>query len=227
MQQRRYVIGSRTLRDGVHAGRIGLPEFICVDYFMAPHFRGFRGVMKSPLLLDMAIHTFDQARFIAGVEPCAVYCHEFNPPSSRYEGAAAAVCTFECVDGSVISYRGSWAAEGCATTWESDWRVVGSDGTAIWDGSGLPYSEAPVHIADEGALFSPVQRSDWSATYAGPEGHAGCIDALLSAAARGVRAETDCADNLASLAMVFGALESARRGQRVLISDVVRAASRQ
>ena len=36
--------------------------------------------MDSPLVLDMAIHTFDQARFITGANPISVYCHEFNPP---------------------------------------------------------------------------------------------------------------------------------------------------
>ena len=41
--------------------------------------------MESPLILDMAIHTFDQARFITGADPVSVYCHEFNPPGSWYK----------------------------------------------------------------------------------------------------------------------------------------------
>jgi predicted dehydrogenase len=225
MQQRRYVIGCRTLRDGIAAGRIGRPELICADYFMAPRFGGFRAEMDSPLLLDMAIHTFDQVRFITGIEPTAVYCHEFNPPSSRYRGSAAAVCIFECADGAVFSYRGSWAAEGCPTSWETEWRVDGDLGTAIWDGTGIPSSETAVEPADADALFWPVDRADWAPTFTGREGHAGCIDALFAAVEQGVKPETDCTDNVKSLVMVLAALESARRGERVLIADLIREAT--
>lgn len=89
--------------------------------------------MDHPLIVDMAIHTFDQARFISGTDPISVYCHEYNPPGSWYKGNAAAICIFEMSDGSVFTYRGSWAAEGQNTSWESAWRVTGSEGTALWD----------------------------------------------------------------------------------------------
>src|SRR6266540_353046 len=42
MQNRRYVTGSRTLRDGVAEGRLGSLDFVSADYFMAPYFDGFR-----------------------------------------------------------------------------------------------------------------------------------------------------------------------------------------
>ena len=61
--------------------------------------------MESPLLLDMAIHQFDQARFVAGVEPVAVSCHEFDPAGSWYEGRASAICTFELAMGRLLLSR--------------------------------------------------------------------------------------------------------------------------
>ena len=88
MQNRRFEHGIRTLRDGLAAGRIGSVTTLACDFFKAPHFGGFREEMESPLLLDMAIHQFDQARFVAGVEPVAVSCHEFNPAGSWYAGRA-------------------------------------------------------------------------------------------------------------------------------------------
>ena len=54
---------------------------------------------------------------------------------------AAAICIFELADGSVFSYRGSWSAEGFGTSWNGSWRVVGTAGTALWDGEGDPVAE--------------------------------------------------------------------------------------
>ena len=95
MQNRRYIHAIRAFRDLIASGTIGRPGFVNADFFLGPHFGGFRDVMESPLLLDMAIHTFDQARFIVGSDAVSVYCHEFNPAGSWYKGNAAAVCIFE------------------------------------------------------------------------------------------------------------------------------------
>ena len=39
------------------------------DFFVAPHFGGFRDTMEHILLRDMAVHTFGSARFLAGADP--------------------------------------------------------------------------------------------------------------------------------------------------------------
>jgi ATP-dependent helicase/nuclease subunit A len=116
MQNRRYLKDIRALRGLIEQGAIGELGFISADFFLGPHFGGFREIMESPLILDMAIHTFDQARFITGADAVSVYCHEFNPPGSWYKGNASAICIFEMSDGSVFCYRGSWCAEGAPTS---------------------------------------------------------------------------------------------------------------
>jgi predicted dehydrogenase len=221
MQNRRFEHGIRTLRDGLAAGRIGSVTTLACDFFKAPHFGGFREEMESPLLLDMAIHQFDQARFVAGVEPVAVSCHEFNPAGSWYEGSASAICTFELADGSIFSYRGSWSAEGFGTSWNGSWRVVGTAGTALWDGEGDPVAEI-ARLPAEPELLYPVEHAQWERTWDGPIGHAGCLDDMLSAIAQGRRPETDASDNLKSFAMVLAALTSAREGRRVELGQLVR-----
>lgn len=107
MQNRRYSKNIRAFKKIIDEGAIGKPGIICADFFLGPHFGGFREIMESPLIVDMAIHTFDQARFITGLDAVSVYCHEFNPPESWYRGNAAAVCIFEMDGGPVFSYRGS------------------------------------------------------------------------------------------------------------------------
>jgi predicted dehydrogenase len=48
-------------------------------------------------------------------------------------------------------------------------------------------------------------------------GHAGLIKEFVRCVRTGVRPETYCADNIKSLAMVFGAIKSAEAGKRVPI----------
>jgi predicted dehydrogenase len=102
MQNRRYDPNIRAYQNLIQSGAIGTPGYIGADFFIGAHFDGFRAIMDSPLVLDMAIHTFDQARFLIGAAPVSVYCHEFNPPGSWYQGNAAAICIFEMSDGSVF-----------------------------------------------------------------------------------------------------------------------------
>jgi predicted dehydrogenase len=214
MQNRRYLRHIRSYRDLLREGTIGKVGFVSADFFIGAHFGGFRDAMKSPLILDMAIHTFDQARFITGADPVSVYCHEFNPHGSWYDGNAAAICIFEMSDGSVFNYRGSWCAEGAPTSWESSWRVAGTKGTAIWDGHGMPYAEV-VKPAEGHVFMNAFERVEARPSELAREGHDGCLDEMFAALSEGRKAETDYTDNMMSMKMVFGALESAALGQKI------------
>ena len=222
MQNRRYLPQMHALRNLVR-NEIGTPGFMTANFFIGAHFGGFRDAMSSPLLLDMAIHTFDQARFILGDDPVSVFCQEFNPPGSWYAGGAAAVCLFEFEGGQVLSYNGSWCAEGAATSWEAEWRVMGSAGTAIWDGINAPYAEVVADPQQEGFQRDARRvEAEASQNIPGPEGHFGCLDEMFAALNEGRPPETDGSDNIKSLSMVFGAVESARRGEKVMLSELTR-----
>ncbi len=51
----------------------------------------------------------------------------------------------------------------------------------------------------------------------GNEGHVGCLDEMFMALIEGRKAETDCSDNIKSMAMVFGAIESAKTGKKIIL----------
>ncbi|WP_211748009.1 Gfo/Idh/MocA family oxidoreductase [Paenibacillus sp. Marseille-Q4541] len=216
MQNRRYLRQIRAFRDYLHTGAIGKVGSVHADFFLGPRFGGFRDVMDSPLIVDMAIHTFDQARFITGADPVSVYCHEYNPEGSWYQGNASAICIFEMSDGSVFSYRGSWSAIGLPTSWEADWRVIGNKGSARWDGTHMPISEQLKEQAGD-AFFHEVVQTEVEASWNGREGHVGCLDEMFAALEEGRPAETDSLDNIHSVAMVFGAVESAKTGKKVYL----------
>src|SRR5208282_5064719 len=76
-QNRRYHPSVRRIRRFLNMGAVGKPTGIHCDFFLAPHFGGFREEMAHVLLLDMAIHAFDAARAMTGLEAERVYCREW------------------------------------------------------------------------------------------------------------------------------------------------------
>ncbi|KRF02300.1 oxidoreductase [Paenibacillus sp. Soil766] len=221
MQNRRYNTNIRAFRNMITKGSIGKTGFISADFFIGAHFGGFRDAMDSPLILDMAIHTFDQARYLSGANPISVYCHEFNPAGSWYAGNSSAICIFEFSDGSVFNYRGSWSAEGASTSWEAAWRVIGEQGTIIWDGTTAPYAEVVSPGDQTGKFIRDYTAIQAECSWSGNEGHSGCLDEMFSALRESRPAETDGHDNIQSIAMVLGALESAKSGRKIDLREFI------
>jgi predicted dehydrogenase len=216
VQNRRFIAGVRRIHAFLESGALGEPTSLHCDFFLAPHFGGFREEMEHPLLLDMAIHTFDAARFMADKVPLAVYAQETNPKGSWYAQGAAANAIFEFSDGVTFTYRGSWCAEGAPTSWEASWRFVGTNGSLLWDGA--ERFEARV-VASEGKFLNDLRIVEVPEVHEMEKthGHASVIAEFLAAIEEGRRPETDGTDNIKSLAMVFAAIESAATRERVEI----------
>ncbi len=210
-QSRRYDAGLEAYRRLVQ--RLGPLGILQADFLIGAHFGGFRDEMTSPLLVDMAIHTFDAARFLSGADPVSVYAEEYNPAWSWYAGAACANCLFEMSDGLRFAYRGSWCADGLPTSWDGDWRAVGPTGSAIWEKNGTPYAEL---VSGNDGFIRPVSRVEEPPT-AADGGIKGSLKEFLRALETGETPQGECHHNLKSLAMVFAAVESAKRGERVRI----------
>ena len=216
MQNRRYLPGSAQVRDLINSGAIGEIGLVCADFFIGAHFGGFRDSMENILLLDMAIHTFDQARYMTGLDCEAAYCHEFNTPGSWYQGNASAFCIFEMNGNVPFCYRGSWSAEGASTTWESSWRIVGSKGTLLWDGAAPPVVEQVAQTTGfTRATERVVSQLVWGDRLSA---HAGCLDEMVRALNAGTQPMTSAADNIKSLGMVFAAIDSASTNARCTLS---------
>lgn len=211
-QSRRYDAGLAAFRTLIRE-RIGALGILDADFRIGAHFGGFRDEMDHVLLLDMAIHTFDEARFLSGADPVSVYAEEFNPAWSWYRGNACANCLFEMSNGLRFTYRGAWCAEGLPTSWDGDWRAVGASGTAIWDHNGTPYAEI---VAGSEGFMRPVERHE-APKPSIDSGIKGSLKEFVRALETGETPQGECHDNLKSLAMVFAAIESAQTGQRVKV----------
>ncbi len=213
MQNRRYDPQIRRFRQVLADGALGPITTLHSDFFIGAHFGGFREQMRHVLLLDMAIHTFDAARLLTNADPVSVYCTSWNPAGSWYAHGASAVAIFEMTGGIIYTYRGSWSAEGVRTTWEAEWRAIGTRGSAMWDGGDAMRAQSVA--ADDGFLRPLTDLSLPAGEPAEVRGHAGAIAAFAASLRGGAPPETRAAENIKSLAMVFAAVESAERGAKV------------
>ncbi len=212
-QNYRYQPPIRALKGFLTRNSIGAVEEVHADFFIGAHFGGFRDEMAYPLILDMSIHTFDAARFLTGADPVSVYCHSFNPKRSWYKGDASAVVIFEMSNGSVFSYRGSWCAEGQITDWNSNWRVVGNTGTVLWDGKETFHAQA-VKPGGNHKFLSEMDTLELPIPALTASGHLGVMHEFFDSLKEGRKPETDCTDNIKSLAMVLAAVKSAKSGNK-------------
>ncbi len=213
-QSRRWNPQLFALRDlRLELGRVGS---LTTEFFKAAHFPGFREEMAHPLLVDMAIHPFDSARFLLGSEPVSVYCEAHNPPWSWFRGAASATAVFTMDCGARYSFTGSWCAPGAETSWNGSWRLSAEHGTALWDGEHPP----TVHrAAGEGAADGRHHRGRRG-------GIAWALREFVQALGTGQAPMGEVHENAISLAMVDAAVRSAQAGAPVLLADVLDAAHR-
>lgn len=205
-QSRRYnrqLFSAKRLSSAL--GSVGIAS---AEFFKAPHFGGFRDAMDHPLLLDMAIHQFDMARFLLDADPVSVFCEEYNPSWSWYRGDAGSTAIFEMTGGERFVFTGSWCSPGQETSWNASWRISGEHGTVLWDGDNEPLSSVP-HSGDAGGCEDPGQEIS------------GSLRDFVAAVRTGSTPMGRVHQNIMSLAMVEAAILSASTGARVSVDSLL------
>lgn len=215
-QSRRWD-GKHEVAQRALSAQFGELTTINCDFYIGAHFGGFRDEMDSPLILDMAIHHFDLARFFTGLDAVAVYAHEFNPYGSWYKGDVAATCLFEMSNGALFTYRGSWCAEGCHTSWNGDWRFVGEKGTLLVEKDQMPHGQV---VAVQSGFHRPLKDAKIPAPKIKHSGMHGALREMLTFLRTGKTPQTECHDNFKSLAMVLAAIESSHKKKKVPVPSV-------
>jgi len=218
-QSRRWSSQHLAAAHAVHGNLVGNLTIVNCDFYIGAHFGGFRAEMESPLILDMAIHHFDLARMISGKDPVAVYAHEFNPRGSWYQKDAAASCIFEMSDGVVFTYRGSWCPEGFQTSWNGDWHLIGEFGSIKMEQDKPPQACQAVKPANQGLIW-PREDLPVEQLKVEPASMGGALREMLTFLRTGKQPQTECHDNIKSLAMVFAAMASSRAAKRVLVEPM-------
>ena len=95
----------------------------------------------------------------------------------------------------------------------------GREGTAIWDGHDEIYAEVVAEGDQSGSFIRKYERIEGTLPAMAKTGHHGCLEHMFHALEAGIKPETDCSDNVYSMAMVLAALESAKTGRKIMISE--------
>ncbi|MHB1416323.1 MAG: Gfo/Idh/MocA family protein [Chloroflexota bacterium] len=211
-QNYRFRGANRAVHGEIAAGAIGKPSYIVWEFRKAMRFGGWRDEeMADVLLEDMSLHHFDLMRYFAGANCREIYARSFRPDWSWFKGnpCAAAVVTME--NDVTVSYFGSWVAPGTQTSLNGRVNISGDLGTVEFDTDGsratiMPLGGARRQVMGEWVAFPAIHKA---------------LEAFAHAVQTGETPETDIADNVQSMAMVFAALTSARTGKPVRIADIM------
>jgi predicted dehydrogenase len=203
-QNYRFQRWARTARRTVEKKKHGDLDHLSIKFFRALRSRtGFRQKMEHLLLVDMSIHHFDLIRYVLGADPVKIYARTWNPKWSWSKGDVAAAVIIEMKNGVTVVYDANWVGTERQNTWNGDWVFQFERGRlALRDDvlyeAKVGKEEKPVRLA-----AMPCQNQEYS------------LLEFRRALRENRQPEASGKDNLSSLAMVFAAIESSKRGRAV------------
>ncbi|WP_278089927.1 Gfo/Idh/MocA family protein [Peribacillus frigoritolerans] len=221
-QNYRFKRAPQTVKRVLEKNVIGDIGTVYINFQKSPQFEGFRNEMEEPLIIDMAVHHFDQIRGILGLEPKQVTANSWNPKWSGFKGNAIGSVLFEMEDGVMVNYVGSWVSKGWETTWDGDWRIQGTEGELRWADNKVTFKSSDVFksVFMEGALETNGEMAVDLIQLPSEERLASLEEFALSIH-QNREPETSGKDNLKSLAMVLGANLSVKMRRPVTIDEIL------
>ena len=204
----------RTSRRVLDEGIIGAPGQCDIQFYMNWADMPGSHYVTQPFMLinDMMVHHFDMMRYVLDCDPISVQATTWNQPWGWHAGDACHSIVFQYESGLVATHVANGAAVGSRTSYNGDWRIEGPNGSLDWKGDKLSYSH--LHRADEIVDARPIEQ-----VKVAPSEQA-MMDEFFVAIAGNRAPECSAQDNLKSLAMVFGAIQSAREKRVVMLSEM-------
>jgi predicted dehydrogenase len=194
---------------------MGRISAVSVEFHKGPHFGGFREAMPYPLIIDMSIHHFDLMRYLIGSDAVSVYGRSWNPAWSWFKGDASASVMVAFENGVTASYNGSWCATGRETSWNGNWRFDCENGVVTMVDDTV-YIQRWIGAQGFNNLYTEVEPVPYIEL--SRMGQAHLLYEFYEAVKHGIPPATTCQDNLKSLSIVFGAVESFKSGQVEVLS---------
>jgi predicted dehydrogenase len=202
-QNYRYQPVFATLKAQLDQGVIGAVGQVSIQFFKGPHFGGFRDEMPFPLIIDMAIHHFDLIRYLFDDDMKSLIAESWNPSWSWYKGEASTSIHFCSKKQIHIHYLGSWCSTGAETSWNANWIIEGDKGV-------LEVNDDQIFLSltneqRQSIPLEPLQR----------EGLEANLYEFVESIQENRLPKTHGEDNYQSIRMVFGALESIRKDEKI------------
>jgi len=208
-QNYRYGAGMLTVREAVQKGAIGEVVSVSVTFH---RWRPTKG-LYLPLMMNQSIHHFDGIRWVLGVDPEWCFAKSFNPDWNDCDGPTVLEAVYGFSGGVVVTYSGSYVAQGRNTPYSGLWRFEGSTGQLEFIGDS---DDAPVLLSrrePEEKRELPLIRNELS-------GPAKAFKEFLISLEKGTLAPTDSTDNIKSLCMGWAADISSKENRVVRMEEL-------
>ena len=207
-QNYRYNAGMIALREAL--GREEIGEVATLDVVFT-RWRPSRG-LTLPLLNNQSIHHFDGIRSILFEDPEWCFARSWNPEWNDCDGPTMVEAIYGFTGNVIVTYSGSYVAQGANTPYSGLWRIEGSTGRLEYQGDG----------ANHPAILSrrdPEERKELRAHQTVANGSMQVCKEFVEALETGGPPPTDASDNVKSLAMGWAADTSSREGRVVRIEE--------
>jgi predicted dehydrogenase len=220
VQNYRYTPRILTLKKAV--GELGPVNYMVARYASDWRVRDSENYFRqSPygLLVDCAIHHFDQIRNVTGGECRTISGRAWNPGTKAFDGVTTCLYVMQMTNGSFAQYEGSNIATGKTNTWFSEYyRVECEGGAAVVDNDNVVWIEERSASGTLKLREVPQEKPQW-------EGHPAILAQFLDWLDGDSAPATVLDDNIKSNAIMFSAIEASEKGIVVDVQQKVREAT--
>jgi len=219
-----------TLREQLRSGRHGrlnylMCRFTC-DCRKFASWGRFRHEIPDPLMVEGSVHHLDMLADLAGAQCETIYAQTWNPPWGEFAGDSQALVTMHFGNDTRAFYEGAKTNAIGLNCWSQEYiRAECEQATLILSHRHLerfPYDSGQQNRTareGEGQPIALLEQPKWANTW--------LVEKFVQWLDDGPPMATNVEDNLQSVALIFGAIESSRTGQSVKVQDLLNAARRE
>jgi predicted dehydrogenase len=215
-----------TLREEIRSGRHGALDYVVSRFTAEARTYGtwgsFRYEMPDPLMIEGSVHHLDLLADMAAITPGAlcetIYAQTWKPPWGEFAGDSQALVTMHIDGGTRAFYEGATANAVGLNDWGAEYiRVECEKSTLVLTHGRIerfaydPSRQKPNRREGEGEEIRLLKQPRWANTW--------LVEKFVRWLGGGEPMETNVEDNLQSVALVFGAIESSRTGQPVRVQE--------
>lgn len=213
-QQMRFHPTILKLREIVQNGTLGEIGYVQLDAYFSKD--GFSGSYPQsyPLLVQGSIHHFDFLRWVLGEDTAYVWGDTWNPPwIDKNKGMRCAYVTFQMQSGCHVNYRAIATVTG-SKSWLCEWRIEGTKGIATVSDDRIYLNDSEVELSwQDGSELSELKLDVLNKVV---------FERLLKYIEDDEEPKISGKNNLNSMEMVFGAIDSSQTGQRYSLQTLKR-----
>ncbi|MGH7145386.1 MAG: Gfo/Idh/MocA family protein [Planctomycetota bacterium] len=214
-----------TLREEIRSGRHGALDYIVCRFTCNNRKFGswgkFRHEIADTLLIEGAVHQLDFLADMTGSKCHTLYAQTWTPKWGEFAGDAQALVTMQFENGTRVVYEGAKCNAAGLNGWGQDYiRAECELSTLILNHRGLerhpfdPNRAGQTAAEGQGEKIPLREQAKWS--------HVWLIEKFAKWLSGGEPMETNVDDNLQSVALVFGGIESSKTGKPVLVQKLLK-----